>query len=179
MLTRTVQLDDTSWKRLGDVLKTSLKYVLKTFQRRLKDVFKTSSRRLWNVLERSWSRLKDGLNTSWKRLTNVFKTYDQDKYIRLDQDVLTYEWGECICLDQDVLKTSSEDWEERHLQGVFIKTDLCWVAILLPVNFKCSFHNRSSSNKMLRNFIDGCLFYTWLLIIKNKKLIVYFTLKSC
>ena len=45
----------------------------------------------------SW---QDVLKTSWKRLEEVLKTYDQDEYIGLDQDVL---------------KTSSEDEDERRL----------------------------------------------------------------
>ena len=61
VLTRTVQLDDTSWKRLGDI-----------FARRLEDVFKTSWRRLEDVLK---TFLQDVLmfwrslgKTSWRRL---------------------------------------------------------------------------------------------------------------
>ena len=39
-----------------------------------------------------------------------------------------------------------------------------FLATLFSVNFKCSFHNKFSSNRMPRNFIDDCLFITWLLI---------------
>ena len=49
---------------------------------------------------------------SWRCLEDVLKTYSQDEYIGLDQDVL---------------KTSSEDEDERRLQDVFIKTNVCWV----------------------------------------------------
>ena len=87
--------------RLENVLKIS-------FQ----DVLKTSSKRLQNVLKISWRRFEDVLRISWRRLQNVLKTYGQDEYIGLDQDVL---------------KTSSEDvrlrrtyssWS-RHLEDVF------------------------------------------------------------
>ena len=43
---------------------------------------------------------------SWRRLEDVLKTYDQDEYVDLDEDVL---------------KTSSEDEDQRRLQDVFIK----------------------------------------------------------
>ena len=71
---------------------------------------------------------------SRKRLEDALKTHGQDKYIGLDQDVLkascrcllkTYDKGKYIRLDQDVLKTYSEDEDERRLQDVFIKTNLC------------------------------------------------------
>ena len=76
---------ETSWRRFEDVL-----------ARRLEDVLKTSWKRLEDVLAR---RLEDVLKTSWKRLEDVLKTYSQDEYIGLDQDVL---------------KTSSEDvWLRR------------------------------------------------------------------
>ena len=63
-------------------------------------------------------------------IEDVLKTYDEDEYIDLDQDVLkaswrrrcllkTYEYGEFIRLDQDVLKTSSESEDERPLQDFF------------------------------------------------------------
>ena len=51
-----------SWRRLEDI-----------FARCLEDVFKMSWRRLENVLKPSGQ--------------DVFKTYDQDEYIGLDQDV--------------------------------------------------------------------------------------------
>ena len=49
------------------------------------------------------------------------KTYDQDEY---------------ITLDQEVLKTSSEDEDRKRLQDVFIKTNDCWLkAICLAPYF--------------------------------------------
>ena len=81
VLTRTVQLDDTSWKGLEDVLKTSWKYlkdVLKTFLeddwRRFEDVLKTS--------------FQDVLKTSWKR---PLKTKAKDLFIKTS-----------VCLDASV-----------------------------------------------------------------------------
>ena len=74
----------------------------------------------WYVLKTSWRCLEDVFA---RRLEDVLKTYSQDEYIGLDQDVL---------------KTSSEDvrlrrtyssWS-RHLEDVFIKTNVCWVGTL-------------------------------------------------
>ena len=39
-----------------------------------------------------------------------------------------------------------------------------FLAILFSVNFKCSFHDKFSSNRIPSNFIDDCLFITWLII---------------
>ena len=76
---------------------------------------------------------------SWRRLENVLKTSSrclEDVFARRLEDVLkTYDQDEYIGLDQDVLKTSSEDlcvrwiyssWS-RRLEDVFIKTNVCWV----------------------------------------------------
>ena len=57
------------------------------------------ARRLEDVLKRS---LQEVLKRSSKRLEDVLKTYDQDEYINLDQDVL-----KTFSEDEDVLKTSS------------------------------------------------------------------------
>ena len=58
-----------------------------------------------NTLTLSWRRF---CKTSWKRLEDVLKTYGQDEYISLDQDVRlrgTYSsWSKRL---QDVFKTSS------------------------------------------------------------------------
>ena len=103
-----------SWKRLEDI-----------FARRLEDVFKTSWRRLEDVLK---TFLQDVLKMSWRRFEDVLKTYDQDEYIGLDQDVF---WRRMSKMNIFVLiKTSSEDEDERHLQDVFIKTNVCWVFII-------------------------------------------------
>ena len=93
--------------RLENVLKTSLKVVLKISWRHLEEFFKTSWRRLENVLK-----------TSCKHLEDVLKTHGRDEYIGLNQDFLktswrrllkTYEWEESIPLDQDLLKTKTKD----------------------------------------------------------------------
>ena len=49
-----------------------------------------SWRRLEDVLKMSWKRLEDVLKTSWKRLEDDLKTYDQDEYVRLDEDVFVF-----------------------------------------------------------------------------------------
>ena len=38
----------------------------------------------------------------------------------------TYGQDEYVPLDQDILKTSSEDEDERRLQDVLIKTNVWW-----------------------------------------------------
>ena len=115
--------------RLGNVLKTSFQDVLKMSWRRVQKDLKiswrcledVSARRLeellqtsWqDVLKTSWRRLENVLMTSWRRMakTNMLvliktssrrllKTYDQDKY---------------ICLNQDILKTCPEEEYERRL----------------------------------------------------------------
>ena len=135
--TRTVLLDDKSWKlledifarRLGDVLKRSwrrlqnvsktswecLEYVLKTSWRRF---CKASWRRLEDLLKTSW---QDVLKTSWKGLEHVLKTYDKDEYIGLNQDVFWRRMSKAdmFRLEQDVLTTSCEDDNERRFQDVF------------------------------------------------------------
>ena len=45
-----------------------------------------------------------------------------------------------------------------HISPIFL-------AILFSFNFKCSFYDKFSSNRMPRNFIDDCLFITWLLTL--------------
>ena len=70
---------------LQEVLKTSSKSLEDVLKKFLQDVLKTSWKRLEDVLAR---RLEDVLKTSWKRLENVLKTYSQDEFIGLDQDVL-------------------------------------------------------------------------------------------
>ena len=52
--------------------------------------------------------LQDVWKMSWKLLEETLKTYDQDEYIGLDQDVL---------------KTSSGDEGEKRLPDVFIKAN--------------------------------------------------------
>ena len=119
-------------RRLEDVLMVSWRRLGKTSWRYLEDVLKTSSKCLEDVLKMSW---QDVLKTSWKRLEHVLKTYGQDQYIGLNQDVLktssedvTLRWA-YSCWSrrfQDAFKTSSKDKDERRLQDVFIKTNVCW-----------------------------------------------------
>ena len=67
------------------VFKTSWRCLQALFARRFENVLKLSWRRLEDVLAR---RLEDALKMSWKRLEDVLKTYGQDEYIGLNQDVL-------------------------------------------------------------------------------------------
>ena len=109
--------------RLANVLKISLQDVLKTSWRRLEEVLKTFWRRLEDVFKTSWRRLG---KTSWRRLGKTSsKRLEASK--RLEDVLKTYAQDEYIGLDQDVLKTSSEDvrlsrtyssWP-RHFEDVF------------------------------------------------------------
>ena len=94
----------TSWRRLEDVLSTFLQDVLKTFWRRLEDAL---ARLLENVLKMSWKRLKDVLKTFCKTLDDVLKTYDQDEYIGLDQDVFV----PCCSAKKVILQVSQNSQE--------------------------------------------------------------------
>ena len=99
---------------------------------RLQNVLKMSSRR---ICETFWRRFEDVLKTSWKRVSKAsLKTYGQDDYIGLDQDVLKTSsenvwliriYSSSLRRLEDVLKTSFEDEDERRLQDVF-KTNVCW-----------------------------------------------------
>ena len=52
-------------------------------------------------------------------LQDVLKTSSEDVWVRR----IYSSWSRRL---QDVLKTSSEDKDERRLQDVFIKTNVCW-----------------------------------------------------
>ena len=69
-----------------------------------------------------------------RRLEDVLKTYGQDEYIGLDQDVLKTSSEDVWLIRiyssssrrlEDLLKTSFEDEDKRRLQDV-IKTNVCW-----------------------------------------------------
>ena len=76
VLTRTGYLDETSWNRLEDVLKSFLQDVLRMFWTRLQNILEmskrcledVSGRRLENVLKTFWRRLG---KTSWRRVDRV------------------------------------------------------------------------------------------------------------
>ena len=131
-----------SWKRLADIFARRLENVLKTF---LQDVLKTVWRPLENVLAR---RLEDVLKTpwryfcktSWRCLRDILKTYDQDEYIGLNQDVLkTFSedvWVRQIYLSrsrrlEEVLWIRRRKTCSRSLQDVFFKTNVCWYQCIL------------------------------------------------
>ena len=117
VLTETVELNETSWKRLQD-----------TFARRFEDVSKMSWRCLEDVFARPFEELLKSLeDVLTRRLEHVLKTYDQDKYIGLDQDVF---WRP---RHSSWLKTSSEDQDERRFQVVFIKKNVCFALTALSI----------------------------------------------
>ena len=71
--------------RLENFLKTSSQDVMMTSWRCLEDVF---ARHLEEVLKTYWRRLEDVFETSSRCPKDVLKTYGQEEYIGLDQDVL-------------------------------------------------------------------------------------------
>ena len=138
-------VSETFWICLKDVLKTCYQEQI-NLMIRLENVLKT----LEDVLKMSWRYLEDGFarrlvlvrcleenvlkKTSWRRLEDVLKTYGQDEYISLDQDVLKTSsedvWLRWIYLSWSKrLKMSSEN--ERRLQDVLIKTNVCWIIIIV------------------------------------------------
>ena len=106
-----------SWRHLQNFLKTSWRRFSKTSWRHLEDILKTSWQDILDVLKTSWRRMTKAntlvlIKTSWRRLEDVF-------------------WRRMSKVNIFVLiKTSSEDKDERRLQDVFIKTNLCWVLAL-------------------------------------------------
>ena len=68
-----------SWR---DLWKTFWKCLEDVFARCLEDILKTS----WRYVLKTFSQ--DVLKKSWKRLEDVLKTYGQDECIGLDKDVL-------------------------------------------------------------------------------------------
>ena len=103
----------------------------------LENVLKIS---LQDVLKMSWRRFENVLKTSWKRLEDALNTYGQDEYIGLDQDVfwrheakanifvlMKTSWRRL----QDVSCKRRQKTSSRHLQDVFIKTNVCWDGISL------------------------------------------------
>ena len=120
---------NTSCRRLQNVFNTFLQDILKTFRRRLEDVFKTSSRFLQNFLK---TFLQDVFKTSWKRLENVLKT-SWRRMAKRNILVLTKTSSEDVRLRRTYSSRSRrledvfpEDEDKRRLQGLFIKTTVCW-----------------------------------------------------
>ena len=115
----------TSWY----VLKRSWRYLCKTSWKCCEDVLKT-------FFKTSWRRFEDAFA---RRPEDVLKAYGQDEYTGLDQDLLktssenvrprqTYSsWSRRL---ENVFQTTSEEEDERRLQDVFIKKNVCWVISL-------------------------------------------------
>ena len=90
----------------------SLENVLKMSWRCFQNVLKTPWRRLGDLLETSWRRFQNILKKSWRCLKDVLKTYDQEEYVDLDQDVF---WRRMSKANTFVLIKTS--W--RRLEDVF------------------------------------------------------------
>ena len=148
--------------RLENVLKISLQDV---FARYLEDIF---ARRLDDVLANfvmmPWRRLEDVFKTCLRRLEDVLKTYGQDEYIGLDQDVF---WRHMTKANLFVLiKTSWKRLEDvfwrrrrqassRRLQDVFIKTNV-WCEYLWSY-IKIISHRLTISNFRVNYFEAACM----------------------
>ena len=65
--------------------------------------------------------------TSWRRLEHLLARHLEDVLNTSSEDVslrwIYLSWSRRL---KDALKTSSEDKEERHLQDIFIKINICW-----------------------------------------------------
>ena len=151
--------------RLENVSKVSLQDVLKRSWRRFEDVFKTSWKRLEDVLAR---RLEEVLKTSWKRLKDVLKTYGQDEYIGLNQNVLktssedlrlrrTYSsWPRRL---EDVFWRRRQKTSSIRLQDVFIK-------IIRIILFALLFSFQTTYSRLAKTILQ--------LSIQILKIIMYF-----
>ena len=124
-----------SQKRFEYASKTSWKHVNKntlirwyTSKRSWRHLCKTSWRCLEDILKTSWQDILDVLKTSWRRMTKTNTLVLIKTSWRRLEDVF---WRRMSKVNIFVLiKTSSEDKDERRLQDVFIKTNLCWVLAL-------------------------------------------------
>ena len=143
--------------RLENLLKISLQQnVLKTSWRHLEEVVKTFWRRLEDVLKTSCKRLEDVLKTSWGRLKDIWPRQIYWSWPRRLEDVF---WRRKAKANIFILfKTSSEDEDERRLQDVFIKTNVCWevsLSLHFPTNYSLiTFFVQGST------FIAFCQFLT-------------------
>ena len=97
----------------------------------------------------SWRCLEDVLKKSWRRLEDVMKTYVQHKYIGLDQNVLKMS-SEDVRLRRTYSSWSRrlEDEDERRLQDVFIKTNVCWE--------HCLYFSRSKPRSVFQHSKKDC-----------------------
>ena len=117
--------------RLENLLKTSLEDLLKMSWKLLEDVLQTIlTERLENVLQMSW---RCSCKKSWRRLGKVWRHLGKISWRRLEDVLKTYDQDEYIGLEQDVLKMSFEDvwlrwiyssWS-RGFKDIFIKTNVC------------------------------------------------------
>ena len=107
---------------LQDVLKTSSRHVLKTSSTRLQRNNFTSSKTSWrHFQDLSQDVLKASFcKTSWRRLENVLKT-SWRRIAKTNILVLTKTSSEDVRL-----RRTYSSWS-RHLEDVFIKTNVCWV----------------------------------------------------
>ena len=123
-----------SWRRLEDVFARRLEGVLKMSWKRLEDVF---AKRLEDFLAR---RLENVLKTSWRHMTKTNILVLIKRPWRCLENVFCRRISNISKANVFVLiKTSFEDEDERRLQDVFIKTNVCWVGGVLQKIFPKNF----------------------------------------
>ena len=123
----------TSWRRPQDISRRHLEDMP---QRCLEDVLKTSG--------------QDVLKTSWRFFENVVKAYDQDEYIRFDQDVLKMSLRRLLkAKTKDVFKTNLS---RRMFAGKFKLFDVRWVRWpFLPRNLTAFYSTEYMADFLHRN----------------------------
>ena len=168
VLTKTVYLDDTSWRRLEDGLKTFLQDVLKTPWKRLEEVLKTYSQDEYIGLDQdvlktcsedvrlrstysSWSRcLKDVFiktNVCWEKtsckqmLKTSWRRFENVLRRRLE-DILKTSWRRLWkTYYKHVLKTSwkTKNYYAEHVFKTSWKSrDVCWGEAVYDKEFNAS-----------------------------------------
>ena len=126
----------TSWRRFCKTSRRRFEDVWPrrkywSWSRRLEEVFKMYSEDVWLVgicLEDALARhLEEILKTSWRRMAKTKILVLIKLSWRHLQDVF---WGRLTWANIFVLikTSSSEDEDERRLQDIFIKTNVCWEA---------------------------------------------------
>ena len=132
---------------LENFSKRSLQEVMKTYWRRLEDVLKTL---LQKILKTSWIRFEDvltrGLEDISKTSWHVLKTYDQDNYVSLDQDVLKTSWRRLLTTKKkDLFKASSRHVNQAEgLLGcmfsyvIFVSLFCCFYSYVICILLLCT-----------------------------------------
>ena len=112
-----------------------------------------------------------------RRIGNVFKTYDQDKHVDLDQDVLKTSsedvwlrriyssWSKCL---EDVKKMPSEDEDEGHLQDIINTSSSKWMFAGSGLVKKADYNAKTSKIESKIPGISGLATKSALTAVENK-----------